>query len=107
MAKHRKEGPVNDVMVGSLYLGTQDPANKVGQIILTENQAAVMVFDEQTVGRSVAKLLSPDGALPLSFTDDTVITSRKDHGHNAFADCILPVLAYGNYTRSHNNPTLF
>lgn len=70
MAKHRKEGPVNDVMVGSLYLGTQDPANKVGQIILTENQAAVMVFDEETVGRSVAKLLSPDGALPLSFTDE-------------------------------------
>lgn len=70
MAKHRKEGPINDVMVGSLYLGTQDPANKVGQIVVTENQAAVMVFDEETVGRSVAKLLSPDGALPLSFTDE-------------------------------------
>lgn len=77
MAKHRKEGPVNDVMVGSLYLGTQDPANKVGQIILTENQAAVMVFDEETVGRSVAKLLSPDGALPLSFTDEDVLFADR------------------------------
>lgn len=70
MAKHRAEGPCPDVLVTELYLGTPVPENIVGKLVMTEDEKAVLIFDEETVGRSVKKLLEPRGALPLSSTDD-------------------------------------
>lgn len=93
MAKHRAEGPSSDVLVTELYLGTPVPENIVGKLIMTENEKPVLIFDEETVGRSVKKLLEPRGALPLSSTDETVTQ--------------LPALVNIYKYAPQHNPTLF
>lgn len=93
MAKHRAEGPCPDVLVTELYLGTPVPENIVGKLIMTEDEKAVLIFDEKTVGRSVKKLLEPRGALPLSSTDENVTQ--------------LPAIVNMDKYAPQHNPTLF
>lgn len=94
MAKHRKEGTTPDVLVTELYLGQPIPENIVGKIVMTENEKPVLIFDQRTVGRSVKKLLEPNGGLPLTATDDYKVYQ-------------LPAIVdLGKYTAQHN-PTLF
>lgn len=94
MAKHRKDGTTPDVLVTELYLGRPIPENIVGKMVMTENEKPVLIFDQRTVGRSVKKLLEPNGGLPLTATDD-----YKVHQLPAIVDL-------GKYTSQHN-PTLF
>lgn len=94
MAKHRKDGMIPDVLVSELYLGQPIPENIVGKIVMTENEKPVIIFDEQTVGRSVKKLLEPNGALPLSSTDDYEVYQ-------------LPAIVDLDKYAPQHNPTLF
>lgn len=94
MAKHRAEGPCPDVLIAELYLGTPIPENIVGDLIMTDGEKAVLIFDEKTVGRSVKKLLEPNGALPLSITDDQRVYQ-------------LPAIVNMDKYAPQHNPTLF
>lgn len=66
MAKHRKEGPINDVLITNMYVGK----DVVGTIVITEGQDAVLVFDEKTVGRSIKRLLEPNSLLAIRVPDE-------------------------------------
>lgn len=94
MAKHRKEGAVPDVLVTELYLGLAVPENIVGKIVMTENENPILIFDEKTVGRSVKKLLEPNGGLPLNTTDEYEVYQ-------------LPAIVDLDKYAPQNNPTLF
>lgn len=103
MAKHRADGPINDVMVTDMYIGDE----AIGKIIMTDGENAVLVFDEKTVGRSVKKLLEPDSLLAIRTTDEIRVGDRREL---ATPIQTLPseidLQKYSAYFNKHN-PTLF
>lgn len=119
MAKHRAEGPINDVLINDLYIGLEC----VGQIIMTEGYEPVIVFDEQTVGRSVKKLF--EKGLPLRAKDEYRVVDRRVVDtpvqtlpsevdlakYPEFFDRLVPVYSdLGNsveFVVTKNHPTLF
>ena len=68
MSKHRKDTINSGVMVCPVYLGAASK-ERIGKAIITEGQEVVLVLDENQVGKSVAKLLSPGGGLPMSINN--------------------------------------
>lgn len=110
MAKHRAEGPINDVLINDLYIGLEC----VGQIIMTEGYEPVIVFDEQTVGRSVKKLF--EKGLPLRAKDEyrveQTLPSEVDlEEYPEYFTRLVPVYSdLGNNVEffvTKNHPTLF